>query len=70
VRKKIEILRESVMKEWLDSGYWLEYVTNTTVFNYRWHQRQLTAAGLQNGHWRVFGNFHVSIWRFWSQNNN
>jgi len=33
------------MKEWLEAGFWLEYVTTPTTVNYRSHQRQLTAAG-------------------------
>lgn len=34
---------------WLEAGLCLEYVTNTTVVNYRWHQRQLTAVDFLNG---------------------
>jgi len=38
-----------VMIEWLEVGFCLEYVTNTTAVNYRWLQRQLTVAGFLNG---------------------
>jgi len=33
------------MKEWLEAGICLEYVTKKAAVNYSWDQRQLTATG-------------------------
>jgi len=52
------------MIEWLEAGFCLEYVMNTTAVNYRWHQRQLTVAAfltVVNYRWELMGNFLVSL---------